>query len=99
QTPDEGTALSDADRIERGHALYREVFNFRGPYAFLPYVAAFKLAPPTARTGRLAQFAIIAVWSAVAYALGLAITRRRSLAMTLAAWPLFVAWPAWPYAY
>jgi hypothetical protein len=98
-TADEGTLVSDADRMARGHAPYREVFAFRGPYAYLPYVAAFKVAEPSARNARLVQFVIIALLSAIVYALGLAVTHRRLLAVVLASWPFLVAWPAWPFAY
>jgi hypothetical protein len=98
-TGDEGTILYDAARMARGHAPYREVFAFRGPYAFLPYVLAFQIGEPSARTGRIAQFAVVALWSGLAYLLGLAVTRRRSLALVAASWPFFVAWPAWAYAH
>jgi hypothetical protein len=99
QTPDEGTILYDAARMARGEAPYREVFNFRGVYAFLPYIAAFKIGEPSAHTGRLVQFGIVAAWSGFVYLLALAVTRRRSLALVVASWPFFVGWPAWPYAY
>jgi hypothetical protein len=98
-TPDEGTILYDASRMARGHAPYREVFNFRGPYAFAPYILAFKIGPHGVRTGRIAQFAMLALLSGLAYLLALAAARRRWVALVVASWPFFVAWPAWPYAY
>jgi hypothetical protein len=96
---DEGTIISDADRMARGHVPYREVWAYRGLYGFLPYMLAFKIAEPSARNARLVQFAIVAVWTAVAYALGLAVTRRRFMAGVLASWPFLVAWTAWSFAY
>ena len=99
QMPDEGTVLSNADRVSRGQALYREVFYFKGPISYLPYVLADRIAPPTARTGRLTMFAILAIWSAAMSEVALLITGRRVVAVLVALWVPLQIWQAWTYAY
>jgi hypothetical protein len=99
QMPDEGTVLSNADRVSRGQALYREVFDFKGPISYLPYVLADRIAPPTARTGRLTMFAILATWAAAMSEVALLITGRRVVAVLVALWVPLQIWQAWTYAY
>lgn len=96
---DEGTILSNADRVSRGQALYREVFDFKGPISYLPYVVAYKVAPATARTGRLTMFVIMALWAAAMFETARRITRLRSVAVVVALWVPFQIWQAWTYAY
>lgn len=97
--PDEGTILSNADRIARGHALYREVFDFKGPVGYVPFVIAFKIGPVTARAGRLTMFVVVALWAAVTYGAAKLITGRRVLAAVVAMLVPLQVWPAWTYAY
>lgn len=97
--PDEGTILSNADRVARGHSLYREVFDFKGPVGYAPFVAAFKLGDPTARNGRLAMFVVISLWAAAMYGAARLISGRRSLGLLMALLVPLQVWPAWSYAY
>lgn len=99
QMPDEGTILSNADRVSRGHALYREVFDFKGPISYLPYVLADRVAAPTARNGRLTMFIILSFWAAAMFELARRITGRRVVAGIVALWVPLQIWQAWTYAY
>jgi len=96
---DEGTVLSNADRVSRGDALYREVFDFKGPIGYLPYVVAYKFATPTVRTARLVMFGILACWAAATFAVSRRITGSRGLGAVAALLVPLQVWQAWSYAY
>lgn len=96
---DEGTVLYNADRLRRGHVLYRDFFDFKGPVGFLPFAFGFSVAGPGVANGRLAMFVVIGLLTVATYAATRLVTERRvpSVAAALAV-PL-VAWPMWPFAY
>lgn len=98
-SPDEGTVLSNADRWGRGHVLYRDVFDFKGPIGFVPAALAFAVWSPSLAVGRMSMFVVMGFLALAVYLACARIARKRWVGIVGAASVPFVAWPCWPYAY
>jgi hypothetical protein len=96
---DEGTALYLADRIRRGAALYRDIWDFKGPVGHLPLALGLGVGEPGVASGRAAMLCVVALWSGATYLAVRQIAAARSVALAFALLPAFLFWPTWPYAY
>ena len=99
-TTDEGTVLFVAESIRRGSALYREVWDFKGPVGYLPLTLGLALADePGLAAGRKAMLGVIALWSGATYLAARRVAASRAIGVLFALLPPFLCWPTWPYAY
>jgi hypothetical protein len=97
--PDEGTELYNSELLRRGWTLYTDAWDFKGPVGYAVFAFGYAFASATVKHGRITVMVVLAIWSALAFLCGRAITRRVWPGVILALFVPLGVWPNWPYAY
>jgi hypothetical protein len=96
---DEGTELYNSDLLRRGWRFYADPWDFKGPIGYLVFALGYCFSSANVEHGRVTIMLVIALWSALAFLCGRAITGRNWPAILLGLFVPLCVWPNWPYAY